>query len=155
MSNATAYNINTTIPALRLSPPALAWAREHGSTFLRFWAEEGTRWCRLYRPEHESDLRLSIERGRFCRIRYNEERARKEAPGWSLLCEATYPSPNPPEEAMDLLARAREQFPTARLRQVRHDDRVEYIAIADAPWPDGYKLVFNDRVIVATVATDD
>lgn len=147
MNNTAADNSNTAIPALWLSPPALAWARENGSAFLCFWAEEGVRWCRLCRPEHESDLRLPIERGRFCRRRYNEERARKEAPGWSLLCEATYPSPNPPEEAMDLLFRARERFPLACLRQIRHDDRVEYIAVADAPWPDGYKLVFNDRVI--------
>lgn len=149
MNNATTYNTNTAIPALWLSPPAVAWAREHGSAFLRFWADEGVRWCRLYRPEHESDLRLPIERGRFCRIRYNEERARKEAPGWGPLDENTYPSPNPPEEAMELLARARERFPSACLRQIRHDDRVEYVVVADAPWPDGYKLVFNDRVFAA------
>jgi len=116
---------DNTTPVLRLSPYVLAWVQKHGSAYLRFCVAEGI-WCpRLY----------------------NEERAWKEAPGWSLLEEMTYQPLNPPEEAMDLLFRAREQFPQACLRQIYRDDRVEYIAVAQAPWPNGHMLVFNDRVV--------
>lgn len=147
MSNTLTAN---TIPVLWLSPQALAWAREHGSAFLRFWAEEGERCRHLYGPEHETGLRLPIERGGFCRRRYNEERARKEAPGWSVLDEQDFLMLYfPPSEALELLAKAREQFPKARLRQIYRDDCIEFVVVADAPWPDGDKLVFDDKIVVA------
>lgn len=103
---------------------AITWAKEHGSDFLQFCIAEGALCVRLY----------------------NQERAQKEAPGWSLLEEATYQPLNPPVEAMELVLRARERFPQARLRQIHRDHHDEYVAVADAPWPDGYRLVFDDRI---------
>lgn len=119
-----------------LSAQAIAWAQEHGSDFLRFCVAEGA----------------------LCRSLYNEERVQKEAPGWSLLDEAAYQPDHPPAEAMELLARAREQFPTARLRQIcicvdrdegEYTAIVEYVAVVDEPWPDGQKLVFRDHIFAA------
>lgn len=126
MNNTATDNTNIT-PVLRLSPQVLAWVRKHGSPYLRFCVAEGI-WCpRLY----------------------NEERAWKEAPGWSLLEEMTYQPLNPPEEAMDLLFRARERFPQAELRVLHRDGHDEYVAVAQAPWPNGHMLVSNDRIVVA------
>ena len=118
-------NVDTTIiRGCGLSSSAVNWAKEHGSEFLR----------------------LRIEEDDFCRHRYNAERARLEAPGWSLLCEVIYPTLNPPAEAMELLSRGRKRFPQARLRQIFKRDCIEFVVVVDTPWPDGYRLVFDDRV---------
>lgn len=124
----TTSNTDTTntLHECGLTTPAVNWVQEHGSAFLRFCVEEGA----------------------FCVRAYNEERAQKEAPGWSLLDEAAYQPLNPPVEAMQLLARAREQFPQARLRQIHRDHHDEFVAVVESPWPDGQKLVFNEILAV-------
>src|SRR5690606_1146537 len=113
--------------ACDLSPEALAWVQEHGSAFLQFCVAEGIR----------------------CRDIYNEERLRQEAPGWQLLNEIVYPPSNPPAVMMDLVLRAREQFPQARLWQVGDDydgeEYVDFVVVVESPWPDGRDLVSNDR----------
>src|SRR5690606_36994362 len=135
MTDSNTNNIDSsTIFECGLSAQAVAWAKEHGSAYLRFCVEEGALCVRIY----------------------NEERAQLEAPGWSLLDEAAYQPDHPPVEAMQLLARAREQFPTARLRQIcicvedRDEDEyatiAKFVVVVDEPWPDGQKLVFNDHI---------
>jgi len=138
MTDSSTNNIDSssTIFECGLSAQAVAWAKEHGSAYLRFCVEEGALCVRVY----------------------NEERAQLEAPGWSLLDEAAYQPDHPPVEAMQLLARARERFPNARLRQIHLKDRVdydeyveivEYVAVVEEPWPDGQKLVFRDHIFAA------
>jgi len=135
--NANTDTATNTPHACGLSAQAVAWVQEHGSAFLRFCVAEGIKCIRFY----------------------NEERVQKEAPGWSILYGAAYQPDHPPTEAMELLARAREQFPTARLRQIyisvedRDDDEyaaiTKFVVVVDDPWPDGQKLVFNNHLVVA------
>lgn len=132
MANNTTNNADgTDTPhACGLSAQAIAWVQEHGSAFLRFCVAEGIKCIRIY----------------------NEERLWQEAPGWSLLDEIVYPPSNPPAVMMDLVLRARERFPQARLWQVGDDydgeEYVDFVVVVGSPWPDGRRLVFDDRIRV-------